>query len=295
MIIQSYTKAENLAEVEALLGIYQEQAVCICGATDFIITQHTDISKSVCDCIDISAVEALQLITEEDGIISIGAAVKLADIACCGMVKNHALILDQAAGQVGSPQIRNRASLGGNIITAAQCADTIPVLLALDAVLHIRRVDGAMRMVQLEDFFPGPKKTDLKKGELLTSISFPSLKAGGFSGVFYKLIRREAVAKSRLNFALIMQISDVSTVLDVRISIGAALSTPGRFSPVEQFLKGKKVSQEIFKQASEQCAEYVLASTGVRWSTPYKQPVIRDVMYSLLCECAGIKEQLHGK
>ena len=299
MTIATYKKAHTIAEAFSLL---QQQVACdskqksvfVCGTTDFMISRHAGDSQERVDCIDVSEIQELKGCRELEGVVTVGAAYRLADMVKNPTIIDSALILHQAAEQIGSPQIRNRASIGGNVITAAQCADTIPVLLVLDAQLHLTNLQGEKRIVPIEEFFTGPKKTDLRKHELLTAISYPSLKAAGYTGGFYKLIRREAVAKSRLNFAVLVKVDPDGIMQDVRISIGAALSVPGRFSPVEQFMIGRKANTALCKEAAEQCADYVLASTGVRWSTPYKQPVIADVMYRMLCRCTGVQETQHA-
>jgi CO/xanthine dehydrogenase FAD-binding subunit len=186
---------------------------------------------------------------------------------------------------VGTPQIRNRGTIGGNILTAAQCADTIPVLLVLDAELVLRNTKGNERTLSLRDFFTGPQSTAIGPNELLMLIRYPSLGDGRWKGTFYKLIRRAAVAKARLNFAILVRVSAGGSIEKARTSIGSALPTPGRFTPAEELLKGKKPSRELVEAAAEACVDYVREKAGRRWSVEYKEPVVRNVM---IRELAGL-------
>ncbi len=290
MKFNTYQKSKTIAETLVYIQAASCRPLILNGGTDLMIEQHVGGSEEEFSCIDISSVQELKEFSTDGAEVYIGAGMLLGEIAKHEEIRRTSLVLDYAAGQVGSPQIRNRGTIGGNIITAAQCSDTIPVLLTLDAVLHLMGVDGSTRDVKIGDFFTGPKQTDIREGELLTGISYQSLEGKGYTGRFFKLIRREAVAKSRLNFSLLMKLQDDLTIEDVRIAVGSALSVPDRFSPVEQALVGKRAGNEVFHAAAGMCADYVLEVTGNRWSTPYKQPVIRDVMYRLLCQCSGIKE-----
>jgi CO/xanthine dehydrogenase FAD-binding subunit len=241
--------------------------------------------------IDVSHVSELSFIRMDDAgqNVEIGSGVTHAKIAADRMVKESSLILGDACHSVGSVQIRNRGTIGGNILTAAQCADSVPALLALDAKLLLMSTNGATRTVPLGEFFPEPKKTAIRTDELLISIRYPALVGEGWTGSYYKLIRRAAVAKARLSFATLAFVSNGGTIGDVRISIGSTLPTPGRFGPAEKLMQGKIPSVEIVEAAADACVQYMAQIVGRRWSSEYKEPVVRDVIRRELASVLGLE------
>jgi CO/xanthine dehydrogenase FAD-binding subunit len=223
------------------------------------------------------------------GRLAIGAAVTHARIAGDPLVAAASLILGMAAHSVGSPQIRNRGTIGGNVLTAAQCADTIPALLVLDAELRLRNSAGTERIVAIRDFFPKPKCTAIRSDELLMDIRFASLAGTNWKGSYYKLIRRAAVAKSRLNFATLASLAADGTIAEARISIGSTLPTPGRFTVAEQLLKGQRPSAALVDAAAEACTAYMIEVAGRRWSAEYKEPVVRNLARRQLALVLGLE------
>jgi len=243
--------------------------------------------------IDISRVPELSFIRMDDArqSVEIGSTVTHAKVASDPLVGKSSLILTEASHSVGSLQIRNRGTIGGNILTAAQCADTVPALLALDAELVLMNTNGATRTVPMGNFFPEPKKTGIRNDELLMLIRYPALDANAWTGSFYKLIRRAAVAKARLSFAILALVSRAGTIEDVRISIGSTLPTPGRFPPVEELLRGKRPSPELVEAAADACVAYTRQKAGQRWSSEYKEPVVRNIVTQELSTVLGLENQ----
>ena len=241
--------------------------------------------------IDISRVPELSFIRLADAgkIVEIGSGTRHATIAADTLVEDSSLILGQASRSVGSQQIRNRGTIGGNILTAAQCADTIPALLALNAELILMEASGSSRTVPMVEFFPKPKKTAIGPGELLISIRYPRLDRGSWRGSYYKLIRRAAVAKARLNFATLALVSVAGIIEDVRISIGSTLPTPGRFTPAETLLRGRRPSRDLVETAADACAEYMEQEAGTRWSSEYKVPAVRNIIRRQLASVLGLE------
>jgi CO/xanthine dehydrogenase FAD-binding subunit len=291
MAVSCFFLARSLREALELLARWGEEAQVSAGGTDVMVAlRNGNLEKNKTCLIDVSRVPELSFIRGDDAgrSVEIGSGVTHATISADRLVEESSLILGKASSSVGSPQVRNRGTIGGNILTAAQCADTIPALLALDADLVLMNTSGATRTLGMEDFFPEPKKTAIRADELLMAIRYPAL-VGSWSGSYYKLIRRAAVAKARLNFATLALLSASGAVEDVRISIGSTLPTPGRFAAAEKLLRGEKPSRGLISAAADACVEYMTEKAGRRWSSEYKEPVVRNIIARELAAVLGVE------
>lgn len=283
MAVERYCCAETLEQALELMAREGEGALLIAGGTDLMVALRKGaLNPSVSCFIDIHAVPALKQVKIEKNSLQIGSAATHAEIAADGNVASSAIILHEACRAVGSPQIRCRGTLGGNVVTAAQCADTIPALLVLDAELIIRNIRGNVRVLPIRDFFPAPKKTALGSDEILVGLRCAALNPETWKGSFYKLIRRAAVAKSRLNFAVLIQESSEGIISDARISIGSILPTPGRFTRAEELLTGEVPTAELLDEVSAACTAHMIQTAGRRWSTEYKEPAVRGLIKRVL-------------
>ena len=155
----------------------------------------------------------------------------------CGIPFAGALIA--AASQVGGPQIRNRGTVGGNIISASPAADSVPPLLALDAVLRLVKAGGVSREVALKDFMKGPGRTDLRHGELLAEVILPH-KSG--RSVFYKAGKRNALAISLCSCAVYME-ERQGAVGEIAVALGSVAPTAVRAQRAEKVLAGARPSE----------------------------------------------------
>jgi carbon-monoxide dehydrogenase medium subunit len=293
MSIERFHIAHTIDEALALLAKEGSSAQILAGGTDLLVALRAgalDTGKTA--FIDISRIPELSRLTlnAPGGQCQLGPCLTHHRIAEDAGLGRASLILGQASHSVGSPQIRNRGTVGGNILTAAQCADTIPALLALDARLLLRDTKGKDRTVAITDFFPAPKKTAIRPDELLLGISFASLAGKSWRGSYYKLIRRAAVAKSRLNFAVLIKTDPQGKIDEARISIGSTLPTPGRFTPAEDLLKGNKPSIELAQAAAEACSAYMIQVAGRRWSAEYKEPVVRNLARRQILKVFGLEQ-----
>jgi CO/xanthine dehydrogenase FAD-binding subunit len=288
--MRNFCLARTLDEARSLLAQWGDEALLCAGGTDLMVAlRNKSLAPGKTCLIDIGRVPELSFIRESDDWVEIGSGTTHAAVAASGLVAASSLILGDAARSVGSPQVRNRGTLGGNILTAAQCADTIPSLLVLDAELLLLKPDGTTRRVPLAGFFPKPKETAIGPGEILLSIRYRSLAGSAWRGSYYKLIRRAAVAKSRLSFATLARVGGSGLIEGARISIGSTLPTPGRFGPAEALLKGKAPSWSLVEEAAEVCASYMIEKAGWRWSTEYKQPVVKNVIKRELAAVLGLE------
>jgi CO/xanthine dehydrogenase FAD-binding subunit len=288
MVDIQFLRAKDKSEAIKLLDTYKEKAKLIAGGTDLMIEmRHDRLPGGAAVLIDISRLTELSYIKKEGDTIRIGAGTTHAAIAASDLIIKESLILQDASVSVGSPQIRNRGTIGGNIVTAAQCADTVPALVALEATVVMESKKGR-REVSINDFFPGPKKSDVRPDELVTEIYFTSL-AQGYGASYEKLIRRQAVAKSRLNFAVVAKKDASGMVEEIRLAIGSALPTTARFPDVEKLLVGKRPDEKLLQAAGEAASAYMIEKSGIRWSTDYKKPVVEKLVSRNIARALEVK------
>jgi xanthine dehydrogenase iron-sulfur cluster and FAD-binding subunit A len=208
---------------------------------------------------------------------------------CSKVLRQAAPLLVSAASSIGSPQIRSRATVGGNIMTAAACADTVPALIALRAKVTLQSKNGS-RELDLADLFVRPYQTKANPDELLVAIRFPTLPANSRSA-FIKLGRRNALSISRLSVAAILQFASDGTIADARIVPGAAFPAWKRVTRAEQMLAGEKPTEKLFIAAGKRVSEEMVRETGRRWSTEYKEPVLAVLARRALEQCAFATRQ----
>lgn len=271
--------------LEEALNIRKDHvgASLLAGGTDVVVAMRKDNGPEG-SIIDLSKIKELKEISIHEGEIKIGAMVTFTEIADSKVLRKNAEILCLAAETVGSPQIRNRGTIGGNICNASAAADVVTPLICLNAVVELQSV-GIENIIQkrkmsLANFIIGNKKVALEKNEILTSVIFKALSPDILTS-FKKVGRRNALAIARLNGACILEM-DNKKIESISFALGAATSKPERFTGVENFLIGKDLTEEILKNAGSLASDYVLKQTGTRSSSAYKLPVIARFTASLI-------------
>jgi CO/xanthine dehydrogenase FAD-binding subunit len=278
------SKPDTLNDALDLLS--GRNARLIAGGTDIIpgLRQGSKRFKTIRHLIDIHHLPELRFINRDKDILRIGAAVTFSRLSEDKLIEKHVPVLAEAARHIGSVQIRNRATIAGNFVNNAPCADSVPSLLVHNA--RIKIVSGKnQRTLSLEKFLKGPYHTALKNNELVTEIQIP-MDTTGYKGIFYKLGRRRGVAVSRISMAILAQMSK-GMIHDIRLASGAVTPVGMRFSALEKEMTGQEVSTVLLKQCAHQLGKEILSVTGLRWSTPYKLPVLQKVFYQLLHDLTG--------
>lgn len=279
---------ENDLELIDALKAVTENSKLLAGGTDLIIALHQ--GKVMPDLVvDLSGIKEFAVIREENGRVEIGTISTFSQIQENVLVKKYGRCLAEAASQVGSVQIRNRATLGGNIANASPAADSIPPLLVLEAEIKTVDSQGTVEKVPLPMLLKGAGQTVLRSDQVITAISF-SIPGPYFMSTFAKLGTRSAVTIARISLALGVEY-DVKTnaISTARIALGAVGKTAFRTPRVEKFLQGKKVSEQLALEFADQLsAEIELAIPG-RYSLPYKKEAIRglawDVFRKIFSNC----------
>jgi carbon-monoxide dehydrogenase medium subunit/xanthine dehydrogenase FAD-binding subunit len=236
------------------------------------------------ECVlNILEIESLRGITEQDHFVRIGPTTTFAEMEESEILHRHFPILVQAAASVGGPQIRNRGTIGGNIANASPAADVLPAVLALDGELELQSKTRGMRMLPLAEAVESPYKTRFTVDEILTGIIIRKLEAGTRS-VFEKLGRRNAMARARMNLSVVLQFDPQERVKELRIVPGAVMPAARRVRKAENILLGKKPESSLIEASVEALAEEMVQAAGVRGSTGYKVPVLKNKARCLLQE-----------
>ncbi len=249
----------------------------LAGGTDLVIhIREKKVSPEL--VIDLSRIKELQYIKEEENEIRIGAVTNFTTIEESPAISKYAFCLAQAASGVGSVQIRNAGTIGGNVANASPAADSLPALVALGARLKIDGING-LREEKIEDFLVGVEKTTLQPGEYLSEIIIPKYGEGYKSG-FAKLGRRKALAIARINLAVIVKLEG-DVIQELRIGLGAVGTTAYRPYEAEKALVGKKLDNALIEEMAELLSKVVEEKIGARASMPYKKEAIKGLVFDV--------------
>jgi CO/xanthine dehydrogenase FAD-binding subunit len=263
---------------------HADETRILAGGTDLLISlKKGEITPKY--VVDITRIKELSTIRDEQNRISIGATATHTEVSESALVLKEVPFLAEAAVSIGSAQIRNSGTIGGNIINASPAGDTIPPLVALDATLRIMSHKGE-RYTLLTEIFPGPYKTTLSSDEFLADITFTKLppRAGTF---FLKLGRRRALAISRVSIAVVLVAGEDGRIQEARICPGAVLPAASRIVKAEEALLGAYPGAEVFQEAGRIVAGEMMARSGRRSSTPYKELVVKNLVQRALSIAAG--------
>ena len=287
MITYNYYRARSLNDIASVLEGYGEDARIVAGGTDIMVQLHEkDCRLKDLKClIDITYLEReLRYITENEENIYIGPLATHTDIESSPVIKKNLPFLAKASSEVGSPQIRNRGTIGGAIGNASPASDPLPVLIASDARVRLLGPNGERELL-LKELYEGKGKLGLRKGEFIREFIVKKLPEGTRTG-FSKLGRRKALAISRLNCAAALTFDAEGRIREARIAPGCIFTIPDRAEEAERLLTGKKPSEELFYEAGRAVSELMTVRTGTRWSTEYKKPVAEEIVFRALAEAA---------
>lgn len=264
---------------EALKVLNTGKTKIIAGGTDVCVLMHEG-KKFEGTIVDICAISELKGIRKDGDTIVIGAGCTHTEISTNEIVKKYLPILAKGCSLVGSTLIRNRGTVGGNIANNGNCADSIPPLFILDATVVVKSVDGE-RKLSLNEFFCERGKLALKENELIVALEIKPLE--GYKWELFKVGRRKSLAISRLTLAIAVKENN-GVVEDLRIIPGAMLPNYRRLTQTETEFKGKKLTPENIEAIADKATEEAIGMSGRRWSTEYKEPVLRGLVMRTLEE-----------
>lgn len=270
---QKYIIPASIEETLGHLSGNTGKTRIIAGGTDLMLEIERGQRKGIETLIDVSRLPGFTEISiDENEVIHIGGGVTHNQVVGSDLLLEKALPLVLACWSVGSPQIRNRGTIAGNLVTASPANDTITPLMALDARVKLVSLQGK-RDVSLSDFYTGVRKTVIQPDEILAEISFPALTPSQ-KGVFIKYGLRKAQAISILNLAVILSLND-GTITKCTITLGAVAPTIIHASKGEEYLTGKHLYSEVdIDQAANLVAESAQPIDDIRGSAKYRQNVI---------------------
>ena len=278
----SYYAPQQLEELLAILAEKKEKAKMLAGGTDLVIAlQEGELEYDY--IVALHKIPEMKGITLSGDTIVIGAMTTHTEVERSPLIRANALLLAQAAAAVGSPQIRNVGTLGGNICNASPAADTVPALIVLDASVKIVS-NGSEREMPLEDLFLGMGKTKLGGDEVIKEISFKALPDGAGS-IFVKLARRNALAISRISVAAIVTSNEYVT--DCRIAMGAVAPNPFRVRSAEQAWLGRTITADNLNICVEAAFQEISATLGQRASAIYKKRAGKALVRRALSLASG--------
>jgi len=263
--------ARSVEEAVSLLSEYGEKAKFVSGATDLLMQLKR--GEAVPEClIRLGEIRDLDFIKyDETGGLRVGALTTIVEIANSPLIRGKFSILAQAAGMLGTPAVRNQATLGGNLCNAAPSADTAPPLLVLGAKAKIVGKEGE-KIVPLEDFFVGPGQTILGQDRLLAEIQVPNILAHS-GGAYLKQKRRQGADLAVVGVAAWV-VMGRKVLNDVKIALGAVAPTPIRAKKAEGILRGRKVDPELLEKSGQAAAGEASPIDDIRGSADYRRELL---------------------
>ena len=273
-----YYEPKSLNEAIEILSKYGPSAKILAGGTDLLILIKMGVLKPKC-IVNIKKISDLNGIREHKDQLIIGALTKLRTLEKSKIIKENFTALYEAVKSMASIQIRNMATVGGNLCNASPAADTAPPLMVFNAFLRIAGPDRE-KIIPITSFFKGPKRTILNHNEILTEIilSYPSSRTGS---AFIK-IARTAMDLAKANVAVKLVIREDNVVEDVAVALGSVAPTPVRAFSVEKYLHGKIFSEEIALEASKLVVKDISPITDARSTAEYRRYISKVITYEAL-------------
>lgn len=279
-----YHRPADMASLLALTGSLGGELKMVAGCTDFIpaIRSGKWVFENGLNVVDLKNVSELVGIREEGDRLIIGAATRLTDIAESESVQRSAPVLAEAVRQMASPQVRNIATIGGNLCTASPAADTAPPLLVLDAEVTIQGGDSR-ETVPLTKFFLGPGTTRMKPRDVLTEIRVPVMR------------ENEAARRTRMGLRTAFVCSIISlaawirwdgaAIAAARIAMGAVAPTPIRLPDAENALIGTDGGPQALAETAERAAAGIAPISDLRASAAYRRSLAGTLTRRILDQC----------
>lgn len=287
-----YAEARSIEEALSLLEEHGPAGKVLAGGTDLLV--HMKKGKCVpSGLIDIKPVKGLEGISfEDEGGLVLGALTTVRTIEDSPRIAGTFPLLWEAARGLGSKQVRNRATVGGNLCNASPAADLSPALIAYGAVAALAGRTG-QRELLLEDFFRGPGLTALAGDEILAQIRIPPPPPDAW-GCYIKHTVRRSVELAIVGVAVLLHLSDDHLCRKARVVLGAVAPTPIRAGRSEALLRGKRLGEELLREAAKAAAEEASPIADQRASAEYRREMIsvlvRRALASALAEGEGKRE-----
>ena len=280
MIDVDYIRPQTLPEALAFLSENAMDTTILAGGTDVMV----DLRTGELNCrylLDVGRLPELRQIEINEGELFIGAGITITEIGQSEIIGRYAPALQTAADKFAGRQVRNIATIGGNVAHCSPCGDTIPPLLIHDAGAMVVNHEG-QRIVPIEEMAGGPYHCTLRPNELITHFLLkPKPEAVGFAD-FQKIGRRKELAIARMSMAAMIGQESDRSISFIRFALGSCTPTPHRFRDIENYLFGKIPAERLLWEAGHILSEVMLEITGRRPSAIYKEPAIQGLFVRMM-------------
>jgi carbon-monoxide dehydrogenase medium subunit len=278
-----YSEPSSLKEAFSILAKV-DGAKILAGGTDVVVSMREG-KIAPTHLVNIKRIPGLDRIgPSSEGGLSIGALVTIGAVDSSAMVRNAFPMVADAAHQLGSFQVRNRATLGGNLCNSSPSADMAPPLIALGAIVKIAG-PKKQRTAKLEDFFTGPGKTLLAKSEILTEIHIPDQPKDSY-GAFLKHGPRQCMDIATVNAAVLVRMKE-RMCEDARIVLGAVAPVPMRAKKAEEEIRGRPIEDALVRKVGEIAAKECVPISDVRGSAEYRREIVNVLVRRLFGKALG--------
>ncbi len=280
-----YIRPGNMEDAIAALQANDEPYL-LAGGTDLLIGMKTNAVKPKC-LIDLKGIPGIDCIEYDNG-FKLGALTTVRDVEVSPLIREKIPALSEAAASLGSIQIRNRATIGGNLCHGSPAADMAAILLAMNCELQIAAGNGAKTM-GLDQFFTGPNSTVLNRNEVLAQIIIPK-EIEQFKGIYLKHGPRKAMDIGIVNIAILLD-ADVSSGFcnQIMIALGAVAPRPIRAKKAEALLNANRLTPELIQEAAEAASDEATPISDFRASAGYRRDLVKNLV------AKGIDQILNSK
>jgi CO/xanthine dehydrogenase FAD-binding subunit len=269
-----YIRPGNMQDAIAALQA-NDEPVLLAGGTDLLIGMKTKAVQPKC-LIDLKGIPNIDGIEYDDG-FKLGALTTVRDVEVSPLIREKIPALSEAAGTLGSIQIRNRATIGGNLCHGSPAADMAAILLAMNCEVKIATGNGA-RTIGLDQFFIAPNRTALKPNEILWQLIIPK-EIEQFNGIYLKHGPRKAMDIGLVNIAILLDADAGSGLCNqIMIALGAVAPRPIRAKKAEALLNGNKLKPETIQKAAEAAAGEAAPITDFRASAGYRKDLVKNLV-----------------
>ena len=277
----------NLAQVAAALSEATPLTRLVAGGTDFTI-QLQEMADEPDLLIALNKVAEMNQLRLEEGAVWIGANLTFSELEHHETVREKFRALALAASRVGSLQIRNRATIGGNLANASPCGDAIPPLMIYDAVIQVLTANGSVKDLSVPEVVVGPGQNGLAFNEAIIGIRMP-FRPGLFQSGFVKLGARETVTIAKINMAAGFEMDPkTGRIARPRVALGAVGQTPRFFHEAEAVLDGQTPASELESRFAEALTRGIEQSIPDRSSMPYKRAAVRGLAADILSDISSL-------
>ena len=290
-----YQKVFSLKDALDAASASKGTSVFMAGGTDLLVQIKEGKVRPRC-VIDVKGIQEIDGLVVSKDEFSIGALTSIRTLERSPLASERVPLLAQAAAKLGSVQVRQRATIGGNLCNASPSAETAPALLALDAQATIHGKSGT-RVIDLGEFFLGPGSTVLGDGEMLTGLKIP-LNRSRQGCVYYKLSTRKAMDLALVGVAILLELNEDDRIRKARVALGAVAPTPIRVPSAEKLLECRAFSLEAARESAELAAQSCRPISDHRASAGYRREMVRELCQRGLLasygQAKGLTEDRNG-